>query len=207
MPPKSEEKKPCPPSRPFRSEKTGRCYAGSTAAGREAGVCPPKIDRKGQISEYVYAFVNGKHRCLKAGGATARKHLGQKSCPQGKVLADVQYRLPPDETGRVRTGISKRCVAPRGKYADLKRCEVGKVLVEARRGEHLVQTCVTERTAKLKGYKILARGDQQRGWKHNTEVPADKGEVRNMAARQRRRHAAHMDTAVTRLFRSMGPPS
>ena len=153
---------PCPASKPFRSEKTGKCYAGATPAGRQAGVCPSKPDRTGKISEYVAAFVGGRHRCLKAGGAAAKAALGEKGCPAGKALVSVRVRLP---DGHVTT--AKRCVAPRGEYADKKKCLVGQVLAESmRRGvtpqghpwEKRVRACVTPATAASKGYKIVSEG-------------------------------------------------
>ena len=153
---------PCPASKPFRSEKTGKCYAGATPAGRQAGVCPSKPDRTGKISEYVAAFVGGRHRCLKAGGAAAKAALGEKGCPAGKALVSVKVRLP---DGHVTT--AKRCVAPRGEYADKKTCLVGQVLAETtRRGvtphgqswEKRVRICVTPATAASKGYRVVSQG-------------------------------------------------
>lgn len=160
--PSTPSVKPCPPEKPFRSAKTGKCYAGATAAGRQAGVCPPKQDRTGKMTEYVAAVVNGKHRCLKAGGAMAKKALGEKGCPSGKVLVNVKSKLP---SGKVVEG--KRCVAPRGEYASKKQCPVGQVLAETtRKGKtpagkpwkKRVRVCVTEATAKANGYKIVSQG-------------------------------------------------
>lgn len=160
--PSTPSVKPCPPEKPFRSAKTGKCYAGATAAGRQAGVCPPKQDRTGKMTEYVAAVVNGKHRCLKAGGAMAKKALGEKGCPSGKVLVNVKSKLP---SGKVVEG--KRCVAPRGEYASKKQCPVGQVLAETtRKGktpagkpwEKRVRVCMTEATAKANGYKIVSQG-------------------------------------------------
>jgi len=154
--------KPCPPEKPYRSAKTGKCYAGATAAGRQAGVCPPKMDRTGKMAEYVAAMVGGKHRCLKAGSATAKKVLGEKGCPVGKVLVNVKSKLP---SGQVVD--AKRCVAPRGEYAAKKQCPVGQVLAETTRTgktpagktwEKRVRVCVTAETAKKKGYKTVSEG-------------------------------------------------
>lgn len=161
MPPAASEK-PCPPEKPYRSAKTGKCYAGATAAGRQAGVCPPKKDRTGKMAEYVAAVVGGKHRCLKAGSATAKKILGEKGCPAGKVLVNIKSKLP---SGKVVD--AKRCVAPRGEHAGKKQCPVGQVLAETTRTgktpagktwEKRVRVCVTPETAQKKGYKIVSEG-------------------------------------------------
>lgn len=160
---------PCPADKPYRSVKTGKCYAGATAAGRQAGVCPPKKDRTGKMVEYVAAVVNGQHRCLKAGGATAKSVLGEKGCPAGKVLASVKVKLP---GGKMTTG--KRCVAPRGDYANKKKCLVGQVLAETTRSgktpdgkkwEKRVRVCVTRETAMKKGYKVVSEGTVQKPFK------------------------------------------
>ena len=121
--------------------------------------CPPKLDRTGKMAHYVAATVGGKKRCLKAGGATAKRVLGAAGCPPDKVF--------------LMSGGKMRCVRAGGATAKAalgaKGCRAGQVLAEGRKtgvmpakmGGHrydkIVRMCLTPATAQRRGWRIVSR--------------------------------------------------
>lgn len=155
--------KTCPPKRPVLHKETCKCYANGSAALRKMGVCTPRVNKQGKVIETVYAFVDGKHRCLKAGGSTAKAKLsGKDSCPVGKVLKRYTAMVPQKVNG-VWTQVARpatRCVKAVGEFKD---CPVNQVLVQvpgrgALAGKSKTQRCVLPKTAAKKGYEVVRRG-------------------------------------------------
>ncbi len=118
--------------------------------------CPPKPDRKGRMAHYVPATIGGKRRCLKAGGDTAKRVLRDQGCPPGKVYAFLDGK--------------HRCIRAGGATAKAalgaKGCRPGQVLAEGpasgrtpdgQRWSKTIRLCLTEETARRKGFRIVGR--------------------------------------------------
>lgn len=132
-----------------------RCYTEGSAALRKKGVCTPKVSPKtGKLQHYVHVYSKGAHRCVKAGGATAKELLGEAGCPPGKILSTATRRVPTPD-GRMVQRQTSRCVFPRGGYAEFKECHVGKVLVQM---PDYSYRCLLPKTAAAQGYKVLKQG-------------------------------------------------
>ena len=143
---KTRARKPCPPSKPYRSQVAPfRCLKHGSVAARKQGICPPRTDKSGRLRQYVSVTVPGrspytgnivqKKRCVVAGGRLAKAaHVGT-GCPKGKVQALVTKRVPTwiyerrangktyktpktNASGKqvVRTVVTSQCVWPRGKH-------------------------------------------------------------------------------------------
>ena len=160
------------PARPVQDTKTCKCYAMGSDAARKLGICKPTklvINKKTGISKIVplvYAKIDGKHRCVAAGGSTAKKTLkDDRACPPGKIMKTVRKYSP--ATGKYID--AKQCVKPKGME---KQCKVGQVLVSvpssgvvpakdgrpAKRWSKNIVKCVTAKTAAQKGYFVLRQG-------------------------------------------------
>lgn len=154
--------KPCPATRPIQDKATCKCYKEGSAAGRKAGICPPKMV-KGRIVHYVYATTpSGQQRCLKAGGPTAKALLGKAACPPGKVMVRYQARVPASKMpgSRMKAVTASRCVNPTGRYSSLKSCTTDKVLAMVPTKAGPQRRCVLPKTAAAKGYSVVRQGDQ-----------------------------------------------
>lgn len=150
------------PDRPVQDLKTCKCYALGSAAARKQGICPPTrfSQKTGKSYPLVHVVRKGKHLCVKAGTANAKKALGNAGCPPGKVIKQVRKVNP--LTGEVY--FAKQCVKAQGAE---KQCPVGQKLVsvpssgvtpDGKRWSKNVIKCVSAKTAAAKGYNVLRNG-------------------------------------------------
>lgn len=187
--------KPCAPNKRagisrVRNPTTCRCMKSDVAMRTIQGECAPRKSKKdGRLYATVRRDIGGgRFRCVKAGGATAKKAVGgNKSCPPGKKLVSYRTRVP-DRDGIMYSVNATRCVLATGKFKD---CTTDKVLVsvpssgktpKGKLWAKNVQKCVTPEFAQAKGYRVLRRG--------TLPPPAFTGELRNLANRRRRARPA-----------------
>ena len=142
-----------------RDPVTCKCMVLDGQAARKAVGCAPRMGKNGKMYETVAVkSASGSIRCIKAGGATAKKALGQKACPAGKTLKTYRTTVPTANGGR-RSVNATRCVKAVGEDKD---CPANQVLVMAN-GKGVtknkrVQRCVLPETAAKKGLQIVRRG-------------------------------------------------
>lgn len=151
----------CPASKPIQDPATCTCYVQNSAAARKKGICADRMvtykDGTTKLVHYVAGVSKGQVRCLKAGGKTARKVLGNEGCPPGKFLAPVKRSVPVDiGSDRRKTVTVQQCVRPKGQYKQFKDCPSNQVLVKMPRDGG--NRCVKPETARAKGYTFLRQG-------------------------------------------------
>ena len=170
-----------------RNAASCRCLAVGGTGLKKQGVCGPKYEK---LKSKNGTFRSGKMlynrvlvqtvyksgpkagqpmtRCIKAGGAVAKAALGNKACAPGKMLKRYTATVPDVEgtpvmrRGRL-TYPTKRVPATRCvKDAGYKVCQPNQVLAMALFQGKPIKRCVTPKTAKKKGYSIVAQS--ARNW-------------------------------------------
>jgi hypothetical protein len=141
-----------------------RCLVPNGRAARAEGICPAgKVAVTGVYKSGSRAGLQYT-RCIKQGGSTAKRMLGQEGCPPGKVLKEYV-----SASGMV---TARRCVKASARSGQ-KNCPANQVIVEVRQSgrtpvlkstrksynyDRMVLRCVLPKTAAMKGYRVVGQG-------------------------------------------------